>query len=552
MTNAGLLFRQPESGSMKNARVPVHGISAKAVPILSPFEPHSGGEDFALCVQSFQRDLNPSEPADELGKAQASVPFAAAPPEQGDSQKPEATVRLKTPPAVAKKSITRGSSFFLLDSKPFALTSRLKFFEHHSTRQINRGSQPELDNASSSGAQNASTCCAPQAVALSPVPSIETSRGTTLSLTAEERIKGRDGDSKSAVASKVVPEGHSTATNVLYGEKEGTPPSIDSTPDAEPVPASCFPSPALDVVDGAIAIKPPSAFPVQHTEQPIPSHGMQFPDRYQPDASDDAEAEWLNGSDALKASPLEHNVPASRDQKIIRNGPDSNTLKPSPTRFHADVPGSPNAGHIQTEARPAVQATTQPALTFAVPSHAPSMQNRPAVSANDGTVTLRHPFEALDRQIDAPRAHWVSSSANRAEASFEDPTIGLITVRAHSDAAGVHASVVPGSIEAAQTLASHISGLNTHMASLHPDMHRVTLAPPSSTGNSSDPAGGMTREQGRENHGDNQHSSGHPQSTTSTESDPFIAVHTQSELTTGNHLHAAASPLGGVHISVLA
>jgi len=104
-----------------------------------------------------------------------------------------------------------------------------------------------------------------------------------------------------------------------------------------------------------------------------------------------------------------------------------------------------------------------PARTVSLPISYPSQpdtrtQNREALSADHETRSLRPSFDELDRPASNAELHWIHARDNRAEAGFEDPSIGWVRVRAHVDASGVHASVIPGSTEAAEALGAHVSG----------------------------------------------------------------------------------------------
>ena len=66
---------------------------------------------------------------------------------------------------------------------------------------------------------------------------------------------------------------------------------------------------------------------------------------------------------------------------------------------------------------------------------------------------------------------------HRAEAAFQDPSLGWVSVRAQADPqGGVHATIVTGSSSAAQVLDAHLASLNEHIATLHPHLHSLTLA----------------------------------------------------------------------------
>lgn len=73
-------------------------------------------------------------------------------------------------------------------------------------------------------------------------------------------------------------------------------------------------------------------------------------------------------------------------------------------------------------------------------------------------------FSALDADRTSPAPAWIHAGAHHAEAGYLDPALGWVGVRAEVAGSGVHATVLPGSAEAAQMLGSHIAGLNAYLA----------------------------------------------------------------------------------------
>jgi hypothetical protein len=122
----------------------------------------------------------------------------------------------------------------------------------------------------------------------------------------------------------------------------------------------------------------------------------------------------------------------------------------------------------------------------AFPLGAPGAGSGPATGSFSGSGTgssgstapasTREAFSALDGDTQAGSVSWLHTGANRAEAGFEDPTLGWVGVRADLGGGSVHASLVPGSAEAAQTLGSHLAGLNEYLAERHPAVATVTVA----------------------------------------------------------------------------
>ena len=101
-----------------------------------------------------------------------------------------------------------------------------------------------------------------------------------------------------------------------------------------------------------------------------------------------------------------------------------------------------------------------------------------AVSAS----SVRETFSALDAETGPRAPAWIHAGALRAEAGFQDPSLGWVGVRADTSGGGVHASLVPGSAEASQALGGHLAGLNAHLAAEHSPVETVTLASPEGRG----------------------------------------------------------------------
>jgi hypothetical protein len=92
-----------------------------------------------------------------------------------------------------------------------------------------------------------------------------------------------------------------------------------------------------------------------------------------------------------------------------------------------------------------------------------------------GTGAPHQTFEALDHVGNGPFANWVHVGAQRAEAGFQDPALGWIAVRADQSGGGVHATVLPATTEAAQSLGSQMTGLSAHLADAHPSITSLSL-----------------------------------------------------------------------------
>lgn len=95
---------------------------------------------------------------------------------------------------------------------------------------------------------------------------------------------------------------------------------------------------------------------------------------------------------------------------------------------------------------------------------------------------LHEPFTAIDAGPTHAPATWTLTGAHRAEAGFQDPSLGWVAVRAQGSAAdAIHATVVPATAEAAQVLGTHLAGLNAYMAHESPHLGPIALSAPDST-----------------------------------------------------------------------
>jgi hypothetical protein len=90
--------------------------------------------------------------------------------------------------------------------------------------------------------------------------------------------------------------------------------------------------------------------------------------------------------------------------------------------------------------------------------------------------TTSDTFAALDAERMGSPATWIHAGTHHAEAGYLDPALGWVGVRADAAGNGVHATVLPGSGEAAQVLGSHLAGLNSYLSEHHGQSTTVTLA----------------------------------------------------------------------------
>jgi hypothetical protein len=97
--------------------------------------------------------------------------------------------------------------------------------------------------------------------------------------------------------------------------------------------------------------------------------------------------------------------------------------------------------------------------------------------------TIHETFAALDSQPAPGAITWTHAGARQAEAGFEDPALGWVGVRADTSGGGVHATLLPGSAEAAQALGQHLEGLSAYMTQQHTPVESLGMAAPGSRDN---------------------------------------------------------------------
>jgi hypothetical protein len=177
-----------------------------------------------------------------------------------------------------------------------------------------------------------------------------------------------------------------------------------------------------------------------------------------------------------------------------------------------------------------------------------------SAGATAGQAT-REIFAALDAENAPGTPSWTLAGAHRAEAGFQDPALGWVGVRADLGVGGIHASLVPGSADAAQALGSHLAGLNSYLAEQHTPVETLTLAAPG--GRWTGPDGNQGTSQGMDQNGGRNADQGtfaEPQSNPPPTS-PDLAATASSQLpaSTGRQGTDLPAPRpGGIHISLMA
>jgi hypothetical protein len=125
-----------------------------------------------------------------------------------------------------------------------------------------------------------------------------------------------------------------------------------------------------------------------------------------------------------------------------------------------------------------------------------------ATSGSVAPPSVHETFAALDQGAAAAGVSWTHASARQAEAGYQDPVLGWVSVRAQSNMDGIHAALVPGSADAAQSLSGHLAGLNAYLSDRQTQVESLRVAPPEShwagqgTGQSAGQGAGQAMSQG--------------------------------------------------------
>lgn len=99
-------------------------------------------------------------------------------------------------------------------------------------------------------------------------------------------------------------------------------------------------------------------------------------------------------------------------------------------------------------------------------------------SSRSAQTSAQSTFSALDADSNSGQPIWTHTSARHAEAGYLDPNLGWVGVRADLQGHTVHATVMPSSTDAAQSLSQHMSGLGSYLQEQNSAVRSVGLATP--------------------------------------------------------------------------
>jgi hypothetical protein len=171
----------------------------------------------------------------------------------------------------------------------------------------------------------------------------------------------------------------------------------------------------------------------------------------------------------------------------------------------------------------------------------------------------RETFAAIDNGMSPDATGWTHIGAHRAEAGIQDPALGWIGVRAEGSASQVHATLIPGSADAAQALSGHMAGLTAFLADAHTPVQSLQVALPENreaaliTG--SDQGQGMSQssDQGMSQNSGQGNSSNSSHNFNSIAPASPVAVRSGSQVSPGSFSQAPGpTEFSGAHISVMA
>jgi hypothetical protein len=127
-------------------------------------------------------------------------------------------------------------------------------------------------------------------------------------------------------------------------------------------------------------------------------------------------------------------------------------------------------------------ATTGTAVVRDTASALPSGPGQGTPAQTAAGISTTETFTALDSAGGSMHPTWTHAGPHQAEAGFEDPTLGWVSVRAGVNAGMISAVIVPGSADATVALGGHMAGLHDYLWEQHSPVETLTLAAAHSSG----------------------------------------------------------------------
>lgn len=193
-------------------------------------------------------------------------------------------------------------------------------------------------------------------------------------------------------------------------------------------------------------------------------------------------------------------------------------------------------------------AVGSPVMRETASATVPDLDKEAPVPITAGKSTAET-FAAMDGAGNSIHSSWIHAGAHQAEAGFEDPSLGWVSVRAGLNAGGISAVVMPGSAEATAALGAHMAGLHDYLLERHSPVESLTLASAQNTGADA----GLKQEM--QHQGQQQSAQDNPTNAQASNSTPGLLDTASPAQTTQLNRSDGPAPLsvtGGSYISVMA
>jgi hypothetical protein len=247
--------------------------------------------------------------------------------------------------------------------------------------------------------------------------------------------------------------------------------------------------------------------------------------------------------------------PASLTPSVAADGAEPARVREGGSKARSSATQSISSpGQLNDAARPAGEVQAAVGMQQ---GHAGGLEARPVSAGSNpaaSQTTAQETFTTLDSGTSTlpSQPSWLHAGSRTAEAGFVDPSLGWVSVRAEMSGGAVHASIVPGSTDAAATLGGHMAGLNSYLGSQQSQIASLTLASP--TGSDSG-AGSGRMQQGTGNGAGQDGGQGANQNFTqensTVDSRARVAFETNPAVLSANQNHPPLERMGG-RISVMA
>lgn len=218
-------------------------------------------------------------------------------------------------------------------------------------------------------------------------------------------------------------------------------------------------------------------FSLPSTSAPLEPHRSTGPE---PPLQKTRKASQSESSGSIDRTPATHGSDATGAQRssasasVSRSGEKELVQPPPDSRFQHATAAGQSPHHAEDVAATLPHDALRPILE---PANAQGA--KPASGAIEKAP--REAFAALDTET-AIRPAWSQTGMNKAEAGFEDPALGWVRVRAQLDPSGIHATIVPLTTNASQTLSEHLNGLGSYLSDHHTRLETWTVVAPENPG----------------------------------------------------------------------